>query len=330
MDALKNFTQRKKQNFWDDLSKPFFALAPMEEVTDYAFREMFAKYSKPAVMFTEFVCVDALVHPEGRKKIGIDLKYTEKQRPIVAQIWGTSPLKFEEAAKIIADLGFDGIDINMGCPQDKEVKQGACAALIKRPELAKEIIKATKKGVGSLPVSVKTRLGYNENSIESWLRVLLSEDLSAITIHGRTKKEKSKVPANWEEIKRAVDIRNELGSKTLIIGNGDIKSITDGLLRAKESGVDGVMIGRGAFGSPWLFDKKNVEPDVKTRLKIMIEHARLFEKECPEKSFVIMRKHFKAYVSGFEGASELRNKLMQTKNAEETALIIQDYLSNNQ
>lgn len=314
-------------NFWTKLEKPFFALAPMEEVTDYAFREMFARYGKPNVMFTEFVCVDALVHPEGRKNMEVDLKYSEIQRPIVAQIWGRSPLKFEEAAKIIVDLGFDGIDINMGCPQDREVKLGTCAALIKQPELAKEIIKAVKKGAGFLPVSVKTRLGYNENIIESWLKVLLSEDLAAITIHGRTKKEKSKVPANWEEIKRAVDVRNSLQSKTLIIGNGDVRSVPDGLFKAKESGVDGVMIGRGAFGSPWLFDKKDVEPDAKTRLKIMVEHARLFEKELPEKSFVIMRKHFKAYASGFEGASELRNELMQTKNADETALVVENFLS---
>jgi len=314
------------KNFWTKLNKPFFTLAPMEEVTDAVFREMFARYGKPDVMFTEFVCVDALVHPEGRKKMAVDLKYTNEQRPIVAQIWGRSPLLFEEAAKIVADLGFDGIDINMGCPQDKEVNLGTCAALIQNPALAAEIIKATKRGGNGLPVSVKTRLGYNQNTIQTWLRQLLAEEPAAVTIHGRTKKEKSKVPANWAEIKRAVEIRNELKSKTLIIGNGDVFSRQDGLEKIKVSGVDGVMIGRGAFGNPWFFRQDGHQPEVKEKLEAMVEHARLFESWLPEKSFYIMRKHFKAYASGFLGAPELRALLMQTKNAAETAQVVKDWL----
>ena len=314
------------KNFWKKLDKPFFVLAPMEEVTDIAFREMFARHGKLDVMFTEFVCVDALVHPEGRKKMAIDLKYTDKQRPMVAQIWGRSPLLFEESAKIVADLGFDGIDINMGCPQDREVKLGTCAALIQTPALAAEIIKATKKGAQGLPVSVKTRLGYNHNTIQTWLKQLLAEEPDVVTIHGRTKKEKSKVPANWDEIKKAGKIRDEFKIKALIIGNGDVWSRAEGLEKAQASGVDGVMVGRGAFGNPWFFRPDGYVPGVKEKLEVMLEHARLFEEWLPEKSFYIMRKHFKAYASGFPKAPELRALLMQTKNADETAHIVQAWL----
>lgn len=317
------------KNFWEKLIRPFFALAPMEEVTDVAFREMFAKYGKPDVMFTEFVCVDALCHPEGRKKLAADLRFTDKQRPVVAQIWGRSPLLFEQAAKIVADLGFDGIDINMGCPQDKEVNLGACAALIRTPELAVEIIKATKKGAPNLPVSVKTRLGYNESTIEVWLKQLLTTEPATVTIHGRTKKEKSKVPARWEEIRRGVQVRDKMKSQTLIIGNGDIRSREDGFQKSQAVGVDGVMVGRGAFGNPWFFRSDGYVPEVREKLRVMLEHARLFEEWLPEKSFLIMRKHFKAYASGFAGASELRALLMQAKNADETAAIVESWLACN-
>jgi len=361
----------------------------MEEVTDFAFREMVARYSgdqdsnhpvslreppllkkegnaprlsqdsrgasPPAkeeypaqrgevvnnfVMFTEFINVDGLTHPEGRKNLLIDLKYSEIQRPIVAQLWGRSPLKFEEAAKIIVDLGFDGIDINMGCPQDKEIKIGACASLIKEPQLAVEIIKFTKKGAGGLPVSVKTRLGYSQNTIGTWLRHLLSAEPAAITVHGRTKQEKSKVPANWEAIGEAVRVRDEVQGarfkedKTLIIGNGDVKSRAEGLQRVLETGVDGVMIGRGAFGNPWIFASGRVGsrpyPTVYDRLSVMLEHARFFNETLGgHKSFQIMRKHFKAYCGGFDGAHELRAKLMETKNLPETEEIVKNYLASS-
>jgi len=349
-------------NFWKVLDKPFFCLAPMEEVTDVAFREMFARYSglrikdkglkmNPFVMYTEFINVDGLTHPEGRKKLGIDLKFTENQRPIIAQLWGRSPLKFTEAAKIICDMGFDGIDINMGCPQDKETGIGACAALIKEPHLAVEIIKAAKSGAGGLPVSVKTRLGYNANDIGNWLRQLLAAEPAAVAIHGRTKKDKSKVPADWSAIGEAVKVRDKIQGtrdkdKTFIIGNGDIGSRAEGLRRVAETGVDGVMVGRGAFGNPWFFAQlyKNLNegtprsfseggsdsinlPNVKERLSVMLEHAQLFDELLgKDKPFVIMRKHFKAYASGFDGAHELRAKLMETKNLDETKIVVQKYL----
>lgn len=334
-------------NFWQKLNKPIFALAPMEEVTDFAFREMFAKYGKPDIMYTEFINVDGLTHPEGRKKLAIDLKYSEIQRPIVAQIWGRSPLKFEEAAKIIVDLGFDGIDINMGCPQDKEIGIGACAALIREPQLAIEIIKFTKKGADNLPVSVKTRIGYSKNELGTWLRHLLSAEPAAIALHARTKQDKTKVPANWEAIKEAVKIRDDFKSQALIIGNGDIKSRQEGLERIAQTSCDGIMVGRGAFGNPWFFksdigvvcpfmgDLEHPDADksaryipVNEKLRVMLEHAKLFQDTLGrDKSFFIMRKHFKAYCSGFDGAHELRVKLLQAKSLEEAGKIVQEYLT---
>lgn len=331
-------------NFWKTLPKPVFCLAPMEEVTDAVFREMFARYSgnriypeisldkkegrmNPFAMFTEFINVDGLLHPQGFEKLKIDLAYTENQRPIVAQIWGTDPEKFYQAAELISTLGFDGIDINMGCPQDKEIGIGACAALIRNPQLASQIIKATIKGAHGLPVSVKTRIGYSYPETESWVGHLLKSNLAALTLHARTKQEKSKVPAQWEEIKKAVLARNQAASETLIIGNGDVKTREEGLKRIKETGCDGVMIARGAFGNPWLFREDGYQPDVKQRLKVMLEHARLFqEKLGQKKSFMIMRKHFKAYAGGFLGAHELRAKLLQTKNLPEAEEIVRNFL----
>ena len=326
----------------------------MVDVTDVAFREMFAKYGKPDVFYTEFVNVDGLTHPEGYKRLSQDLKFTEIQRPIVAQLWGREPQKFHDSAKIIAKLGFDGVDINFGCPQDKEIGQKTCAALILEPERAKEIIAATKKGAGGLPVSVKTRLGYSKiEEMNAWLRHLLLAEPAAIALHARTKQEKSKVPAHWGAIAQAVKIRNQIQSnviarsvsdeaisnkekiaspsarngRTLIIGNGDIKSREEGLSRVKETGCDGIMVGRGAFGSPWFFRKDNFEPTIKERLSVMLEHARLYTQEFEgKKSFAIIRKHFKAYANGFDGASELRAELMTTIGVGEVENIVNKFL----
>jgi nifR3 family TIM-barrel protein len=335
-------------NFWQQLEKPVFCLAPMEDVTDFAFREMFARYSggqavssqqsavsNSFVMFTEFINVDGITHPEGWKKLAVDLKYSEAQRPIVAQIWGRDPEKFYESAKIIADLKFDGVDVNMGCPQQKEIKGGACAALIREPNLALEIIAATKKGAGDLPVSVKTRIGYSKaDEMGEWVKTLLETDIAALILHGRTKQEMSKAPAHWDKIAEAVQIRDkcqenrEKDKRTLIIGNGDIKSRQEGLERVAETKVDGVMIGRGAFGHPWFFRNDDYQPDIKERFRVMLEHAELFEQNfAGQKSFAVMRKHFKAYCSGFSGAHELRAQLMETKNLEETKSLVKGYLA---
>lgn len=326
-------------NFWTQLKKPFFVLAPMEAVTDFAFREIFARFGKPAVMFTEFLNVDGLLHPKGFEKLKIDLAYSENQRPIVAQIWGRDPEKFKQAAQLIKSLGFDGVDINMGCPQDKEIASGACAALIREPKLAGEIIRATIEGASGLPVSVKTRLGYTKpEEMENWIPHLLSFDISALTLHARTKKEKSKVPARWEWVKRAVEIRNEIRktqtekADTLIIGNGDIKSRAEGLKRVLETGCDGVMVARGAFGNPWLFDASKPEeflPSPKEKLEAMLAHTQLFEQQfLGLKSFETMKKNFKAYAAGFDGAHELRASLMETKTADQVRGCVEAFFKN--
>lgn len=319
--------------FWKQLKKPFFVLAPMANVTDAAFRYIIAKYGKPDVMWTEFVSTDGLCSKEGRKELLIDFKYSEIERPIVAQIFGATPEHFYQTALLLQELGFDGIDINMGCP-DKNVsgKQGAGAALIKDPHLAQKIIAETKRGAGNLPVSVKTRLGYHTNIIDTWLKSLLETDLSAITIHARTKKEMSSVPAHWEDIKKAVSIRDSVESgsnKTLIIGNGDVQTIAQAKKRVGETVCDGVMIGRGIFGNPWLFNPQYFTKtvSVEQKLRTMVEHTKLFQKILGKKKhFAIMKKHYKAYVNGFEGAKELRIKLMETENSKQVERLVTAFL----
>lgn len=319
------------KNFWQKLYKPFFVLAPMADVTDFAQRQILAKHGKPDVIYTEFVSADGLASEKGRQVLIKDLRFEENEHPIVAQIFGAKPENIETASRLVAELGFDGVDINMGCPDKNVIKQGAGSALIKNPQLAREIIRAAKKGAGKIPVSVKTRIGFNKNEIETWLPELLAEKPAAIIIHGRTKKEMSEVDAHWDIIKRAAEIAE--GSGVLIIGNGDVKNLEDGKVKAKESGVDGVMIGRGIFGNPWIFNEKKSANGIekiplKERFKIMIQHTELFEKEISGKNikgFHVMKKHFKAYVSGFEGASSLRAKLMEADNSKEIIEIIKKY-----
>lgn len=316
-------------SFWDKLLKPFFVLAPMADVTDPAFRQLIAKIGKPAVFWTEFVSADGLVlaPEEGRKKLLKDLEYTESERPIVAQFFTSKPEHMEKVVKLAEELGFDGIDINMGCPDKSIEKQGAGASLIKSPALARELIRAAKRGAPNLPLSVKTRIGYNQPNLDEWVRELLAEEPSALTIHARTRKEMSKVPARWEFVRRAREIRDELGSKTLILGNGDVMSLDEARERVEETGCDGVMLGRAIFGNPWLF-KPGYSPGLEERLATLIEHIQLFEKLLGRvKSFAIMKKHFKAYIKDFEGASELRAELMETNSAKEAERVIKNFRS---
>jgi len=308
-------------NFWKKLPRPFFCLAPMADVTDFAFRTVIAKYGKPDVFWTEFVSADGLAHKEARKKLLFNFKYSKKEQPIVAQIFGSRAENIKKAAKLCRELGFSGIDLNMGCPDRSVEKQGAGAALIKNQKLAKEIIQAARAGAEEIPVSVKTRIGYQKNEIDTWIRFLLEQDLPALTIHLRTRKEMSKVPAHWELLGEIVKMRDEMKKETLIIGNGDVFDLKDAKKKAKESGADGVMLGRGIFGNPWLFSGKT--PTSKEKLKVMLEHTKVFEKELgKEKNFAVMKKHYKAYVNGFSGAKELRIKLMETKNAKEVEKIV--------
>lgn len=331
-----------EMGFWKKLKKkgkPILVLAPMADVTDAAFRRIIASSGRPDVMWTEFVSADGLSHPVGRKKLLIDLSYTTAERPIVAQLFSGRPEKMLEGAKIVRELGFDGLDINMGCPDRGIEKSGAGASLIKDPRLARDIIRAAKKEAGNLPVSVKTRLGYNRDVLEEWLPELLAERPAVITIHARTRKEMSDVPAHWDRIRDAVRIRDEAGSDTLIFGNGDVMTLADAREKAKETGADGVMLGRAIFGNPWLFSENNRQliersvvdrlegKTVKERLEVMVEHTKLFEALLGEhKNFAVMKKHFKAYAEGFKGAKELRIKLMETENAREVESLVKDFL----
>jgi nifR3 family TIM-barrel protein len=314
--------------FWKKLKKPILTLAPMADVTDCAFRQIIVKYGKPDVFWTEFVSADGLAHPKAREKLLIDFIYSENERPIVAQIFGAKPENIKIASALCKDLGFDGIDINIGCPDKSVEKQGAGAAMIKNPTLAREIIRAAKEGGGGLPISVKTRIGYNKNEMETWLRELLEEDLAALTVHLRTRKEMSGVPAHWDLMKRIVEIRDEMKKNTLILGNGDVLDLEDARKKVEETGCDGVMLGRAIFGNPWLFSQHI--PSLQEKLNVMGEHTKLFEKMLGgHKNFAIMKKHFKAYVNGFDGAKELRVKLMETENAEQVEIITNDFLKQN-
>jgi len=309
-------------NFWLQLQKPFFVLAPMDDVTDTVFRQVVASVGKPDVFFTEFTHVDLICHSERSEesRTSLDpsakpqddkllqrLVYTETEHPIVAQVWGNIPEQFAKAAKIIKTMGFDGIDINLGCPVRDVVKQGACSALIGQNNLVAEIITATRQA--GLPVSVKTRIGTKKIITEEWISFLLTQNLAALTIHGRTAAEMSLVPAHWDEIAKATKLPNP--SKTLIIGNGDVKNLLSAKHLALSTGVDGVMIGRGIFENIGLFAEKELSQAEK--LELLKKHVLLFEQTWGKtKNFQIMKKFVKAYVSGFAGAALIRQRLMAT------------------
>ncbi len=313
--------------FWKNLKKPFLVLAPMEDVTDFVFREIVAETAPPDVFFTEFTNVAGLMS-EGREVVAQRLEFSEKQRPIVAQIWGSRPENYREAAEYVRELGFDGVDINMGCPQRNVVKNKAGAALIKEPEIAARIIQATKEGAGKLPVSVKTRLGFKEIKTEEWSSFLLKQNIAVLTMHARTQKQMSKGSADWEEIGKVVKMRDEIAPKTLIIGNGDVASYSEAVERAETYEVDGVMIGRGIFSDPWVFEKREKDHTKKDRLELLLKHTKLFEKTWKDKkNFSIMKKFFKIYVREFDGASELRNKLMSAENYKDVFKIVDTFLA---
>lgn len=313
------------QSFWESLPKPLFVQAPMEDVTDAAFRALIARYGKPAVMFTEFTSADGLVlaPPLGQKMLLKKLLFSEVERPIVAQLFTAVPERMEAAARMAALLGFDGIDINMGCPVKEVVDTGCGAALINNPALARELIRSAKKA--GLPVSVKTRIGYNTDELDSWLPELLAEEPAAITIHARTRKEMSDVPARWDTVARAVALRDSLGSKTLILGNGDVKDIADARTKVAETKCDGVMLGRAIYGNPWLFAERAEAPPREEKIKALLEHLALFEELLgTTTNYATMKKHFKAYISGWDGAKELRIRLMETASIADAQVILTD------
>lgn len=312
------------KGFWQGITEPFFIQAPMEDVTDAAFRQLIAKFGKPDIIFTEFTSADGLVlAPEsGKRSILKKLLYVDAERPIVAQLFSSIPERMEQAARIVRDLGFDGIDINMGCPDRSVEKSGCGAALIKNPDTARALIRAAKKGSG-LPVSVKTRIGYAQDELDTWLPALLSEEPVCVTIHARTRNELSDVPARWDKVAKAVEIRNALKSEALIVGNGDIRTLSEAREKARTSGANGVMLGRAIYGNPWLYQERS-EPSPHERIEALCEHIRLFDTLLGDTSnFATMKKHFKAYISGWEGAKELRMALMDTHDATEACRVLE-------
>lgn len=318
------------ESFWKTLKKlkkPILALAPLDGVTDFVFREIIAETAKPDVFFTEFTSVDALCS-EGYDKNIARLKYSEKQRYIVAQIWGTDPEKFYKTATLVKDLGFDGIDINMGCPVRDVMKIGSGASHINNPSLAAEIIKATKEAVNGLPVSIKTRIGVNTIVTKSWIQFLLEQKLDAIIVHGRTAKELSKTPVHWEEIEKAVKLRDEVSIGTVMIGNGDILSIEEAINVQKKYKVDGVMIGKGVFSNPWVFERIPKIHTTKESLNLLLKHTKLFCDIYPEKyKFSIMKKFFKMYIKSFYGAKKFKIQLMNAKNYKDAEKLVKAFLA---
>jgi tRNA-dihydrouridine synthase len=311
------------KSFWRDLPRPILALAPMEDVTDTVFRRIVAACARPTVFFTEFTSVDGLFS-RGREAVIHRFDYTQLEHPIIAQIWGNTPELFYKAAKLIADLKFDGVDINAGCPEKNVTSHGGGACLIQDPSLMGEIIWATKEGAGDLPVSVKTRLGYKKISTD-WIQYLLEQNLDALTIHGRTAAELSKVPAHWDEIAKVVQLRNTMKKNTVILGNGDVKDCADAVSKCKEFGTDGAMIGRGIFHNLWALDPTGVSHmnDHRELVRIMREHIRLFDQTWGQtKNFAVLKKFFKIYVQGFPHASEIREQLMETDNGTDAEKIL--------
>jgi nifR3 family TIM-barrel protein len=344
---IKKISMNPVRGFWQHLvdeklnqGETLSVVAPMADVTDVAFRSMIAKYSRmgelgggPDVMWTEFVSANGLSSP-GREVLKRDLEFTEKERPIVAQLFTSDPDNMREAAKLCRELGFDGIDINMGCPDKSIEKQGAGAAHIRDWKTAQKVIRAAQEGAVDIPVSVKTRIGWNKVEFMEWLPKILECNIPVLTVHLRTRKEMSKVDAHWELMPEVVKLVREMTGEikdggTILLGNGDIKSVKEGKEKAKVSGCDGVMIGRGIFGTPWFFDEETFEKGKNTeeRLKILIEHTKLFEEKLGDiKNFAIMKKHYKAYVHGFDGAKELRIELMGCETAAAVEKKVKEFL----
>jgi nifR3 family TIM-barrel protein len=312
-------------SFLEELPKPFFVLAPMDDVTDTVFRRIIADIAPPDLYFTEFVNVDGLQSP-GRPHLMHKLKLSEKEHPIIAQLWGLKPENYYKTTKDIIEMGYDGVDINMGCPVKTVVKNGACAALINNKELAGKIIDAVQEAAaGKIPVSVKTRVGFNDIDT-SWPEFLLTKKLNMLSIHGRTAKQMSKVPANWELINEVRKIRDNLAPSTKIVGNGDVKNYSHGKELAEKYKLDGVMIGRGIFDDPFAFSKARPWPNYTKQQKISLykKHVELFIQTWKnnERRIETLNKFCKVYINGFDGAKEFREKLMAAKNAEElTALL---------
>lgn len=321
------------ETFWKGLRKPIIALAPMADVTDPAYRRLISECAAADVMWTEFVSADGLYYtrekkgiPDEENPLMRDLAFTQGEHPIVAQLFSAKPDMIRYAAKLAAERGFDGVDINMGCPDASIEKQGAGAAMMKTPELVKDIVDAARMGVCDagrphMGVSVKTRIGYNSEAIDTWIPAVLAARPDALTVHLRTRKEMSKVDAHWELMPRVVMLRDQLAPEVVLLGNGDVKDRADALMKIAESGADGAMIGRGIFGNPWVFMGRT-DVTENERLAALVTLAHYFEAMKPGKSFYILKKHVKAFVTGFDNAAELRAKLMEATSASQMEEIV--------
>ena len=337
-------------NFWNTLPRPFFALAPMEAVTDVVFRHVVARAGAPDIWFSEFTNATGWVHA-GQKAIGGRLIKTDDEQPIVAQIWGGEPGDMEQLATHCRELGYHGIDINMGCPAKSAVKSGG-SALIRKPDVAIAAIKAAK--TAGLPISVKTRLGYTHiDEWRDWLTRLLEQDIVNLTIHLRTKKEMSKVPAHFELIPDIIALRDEIAPHTLLPVNGDIANREHGLQLVHQfPGLDGIMIGRGVFQDPFCFRRgtplrsgleinssislhplkttrgvvlrSKAEHPADPHFSLLHYHLDLFDQWQPQlgRPYETLKRFFKIYIRDFDGAKELRDQLMHTKSTSEAREII--------
>lgn len=318
-----------KENFWRELPRPFFVLAPMEDVTDVVFRHVVSEAGRPDVFFTEFTNTESFCHPEGLHSVRGRLTFTEDEQPIVAHIWGDKPEHFREMSIGMAEMGFKGIDLNMGCPVANVATKGKGSGLILRPETAAEIIQASK--AGGLPVSVKTRLGYSEiDEWREWLKHVFKQDIANLSIHLRTRREMSKVDAHWELIGEIKQLRDEIAPDTLLTINGDIPDRKTGLELAEKYGIDGIMIGRGIFHNPYAFEKDPREHTSAELLDLLRLHLDLFDKYSQEETrlFKPLRRFFKIYVRGIRGASELRHQLMSTNTTDEARELLDEFESN--
>ena len=317
-------------NIWKQLKsskQPFYVLAPMDDVTDTVFRQIVAKHAPADLMMTEFANADGYCSP-GKQAISSRLKYEPIEGPVIAQIWGIDPKNYLMMAKDIKAMGFAGIDINMGCPVKDMIKKGACSAMIQNPSLAADVIAATKEGAGSLPVSVKTRIGFDDIDTENWIGFLLEQKLDALIVHGRTRKEMSKVPAHWEEVAKSVQLRDNISPDTVIVGNGDVMSRLEGDTRARETGADGIMIGRGIFHDLFVFSDTTSEHTQAQMLAIMADHIKLHIATWGDnKSYEPLKKFYKLYINNFAGSAKLRAQFMETKNTKEALKLIENVLS---
>lgn len=315
-----------KENFWSELPRPFFILAPMEDVTDIVFRHVVSEAARPDVFFTEFTNTESYCHPEGIHSVRGRLTFSEDEQPMVAHIWGDKPEQFRKMSIGFKEMGFKGIDLNMGCPVANVAKKGKGSGLILRPERAAEIIQATKEG--GLPISVKTRLGYYEiDEWKDWLKHVFEQDIANLSIHLRTRREMSKVDAHWELIEAIKTMRDEIAPHTLLTINGDIPDRQKGLELANKYGVDGVMIGRGIFHNPFAFEKEPREHTSEELLDLFRLHLSLYEKYSNEETqqFKALRRFFKIYIRGIKGASQLRHKLMSTETIDEARELLDEF-----